>query len=246
MSSLKFDSDIDALKATVELSGVIGEWSQKTDIHWMFKAKSGAVLNWWSTKKTLNFQGKTETKDEFQKAFEKACDGEAPKQRATPALKKANKKTKIFVVHGHDSVALDQLELILRRLDLDPYILQSNDAESKTIVEALEKQIYEESAFGIILMTPDDYGYPKTKGEVERQPRARQNVILEMGMLMASLGREKMVILKKGALELPSDIGGVIYQEFNEHVKEVAVQLARRMAKSGIDIDDSLVLSVGS
>src|SRR5690606_22259487 len=122
---------------------------------------------------------------------------------------------KIFIVHGHDTQALEQLELILRRLGLDPFILQNNDGGGNTIIEALEQQIYQEAAFGIVLMTPDDYGYAKTKGDEATQPRARQNVILEMGMVLASLGRERMAILKKGALEHPSDVDGVLRLDFN-------------------------------
>ena len=159
---------------------------------------------------------------------------------ATPTK---NERTKIFVVHGHDTHALEQLELFLRRLELDPYILQNNDGESKTLIEALEQKIYKEAAFGIVLLTPDDYGYPKSKTNQDRQPRARQNVILELGMVLASLGRERMVLLKKGALEIPTDVSGMIYLEFNEHVKEVAVKLATRMKGAGIQINDSLVQS---
>ena len=38
--------------------------------------------------------------------------------------------------------------------------------------------------------------------------RARQNVILELGMLLVRLGRKRVAILHKGSLELPSDITG--------------------------------------
>ena len=141
---------------------------------------------------------------------------------------------------------MEQLELVLRRLGLDPFILQNNDGHSRTLIEALEMRIYDEAAFGIVLMTPDDYGYPKSNNDAERQPRARQNVILEMGMILASLGRGKMVILKKGNLELPSDVHGIIYLEFNEHVKEVAVKLATRMKSAGISISESLITTVSA
>ena len=35
--------------------------------------------------------------------------------------------------------------------------------------------------FGIVLMTPDDKGYADRDGSQATQPRARQNVVLEMG-----------------------------------------------------------------
>ena len=122
-------------------------------------------------------------------------------------------------------------------LGLDPYILQNNDGESKTLIEALEQRIYKEAAFGIVLLTPRRLWLSEEQNDdKDRQPRARQNVILELGMVLASVGREHMVLLKKGALELPTDVSGVIYLEFNEHVKEVAVKLATRMKGAGIRI----------
>ena len=66
-------------------------------------------------------------------------------------------------------------------------------------IEALERQIGKEpeAKFGIILMTPDDVGYASRDGSEKAQPRARQNVVMEMGMLLASLTRDKVVILVK-------------------------------------------------
>ena len=127
------------------------------------------------------------------------------------------------------------------RLGLTPFILQNADGESKTIIEALEQNIYREAAFGIVLLTPDDFGYSKAAGETEKQPRARQNVILEMGMVMAALGRQKMVILKKGALEMPSDANGILYIEFNDHVREIVPKLAQRLQGAGFQIDSKKI-----
>ena len=60
---------------------------------------------------------------------------------------------KIFVVHGHDRDTRDDLELVLRRLGLEPFILQNADGGSKTIIEALEQNIYRDAAFGVVLLT---------------------------------------------------------------------------------------------
>lgn len=247
----KFRGTYQDLQDKVLLTGINGQWRELDNGQKQYKTDDNAVLNWWETNKTINFQGPNDVKQELENAFHAADTVEGSSQ--TVSLKttvKSNNtpdnKTKIFVVHGHDQTSLEQLELVLRRLGLDPYILQNNDGQSKTLIEALEKHIYEEAAFGIILMTPDDYGYPKNKTNEDRQPRARQNVILEMGMVMASLGRDKTVILKKGNLESPSDVNGIIYLEFNEHVKEVAVKLANRMKGAGIEIADSLITSAAA
>ena len=237
--AIEYHEGIDALRALVDARGVRGEWSDDGNGKYTFKSQRKGTLNYWPHKGTVQCQGKAEQKAELEAIFESG--GVEMSSPISPAAN--DEKTKIFVVHGHDTHALEQLELVLRRLGLDPYILQNNDGESKTLIEALEQQIYKEAAFGIVLLTPDDYGYPKNKSDEDRQPRARQNVILELGMVLASLGRDRTVLLKKGALELPTDVNGVIYLEFNEHVKEIAVKLAARMKGAGIEIDDSLIHS---
>lgn len=246
-SNNKFRGTYEELQDKVLLTGINGEWKELNNGQKQYKTEDGATLNWWESSKTVQFQGANDVKLEFENAFNGV---ESLKTQDNPtiktSIKKPDSKTKIFVVHGHDQTSLEQLELVLRRLGLDPYILQNNDGQSKTLIEALEKHIYEEAAFGIILMTPDDYGYPKNKTNDDRQARARQNVILEMGMVMASLGRDKTVILKKGNLESPSDVSGIIYLEFNDHVKEIAVKLANRMKGAGIDIQDSLITSAAA
>lgn len=236
-----FHDGIGALKDLVGAAGIVGEWAEEGGGKHVFRSREKAILNYWPAKGTVQYQGKPEAQAPLKAIFANGAPA-VP----TPAAKPVDAKTKIFVVHGHDNNALEQLELILRRLGLDPYILQNNDGGSNTIIEALEQQIYIEAAFGIVLMTPDDFGYAKAKGDDASQPRARQNVILELGMVLASLGRNRMVILKKGALETPSDVDGVLRLEFNDHVKEVAVKLARRMKAAGIEIDDALIVGSGA
>ncbi|OWJ76898.1 hypothetical protein CDV49_13465 [Haematobacter genomosp. 1] len=168
--------------------------------------------------------------------LERLCDGGVMAPVAKP-----ERTAHIFIVHGHDEPARNDLELVLRRLGLDPFILQNEGGGGLTLVEALERSIYEQSAFGIVLMTPDDYGYRRDQTEADRRPRTRQNVILEMGMVMASLGRQRMAILKKGNLEIPSDADGIIRLEFNERVQEIVPALVQRLEQAGIQIDHTKI-----
>lgn len=240
--AIKFHDGIEELRRLIDASGVKGDWSEDDSGKHTFKSQRKGILNYWPHKGTIQCQGKKEPKAELEGLF--VSDEAESSPETVTALK--DERTRIFVVHGHDTHALEQLELVLRRLGLDPYILQNNDGESKTLIEALEQKIYKEAAFGIVLLTPDDFGYPKSKTDEDRQPRARQNVILELGMVLASLGRQRLVLLKKGALEMPTDVSGIIYLEFNEHVKEVAVKLATRMKNAGIEIDDTLIHSAAA
>ena len=233
----KFHGDLNELQAVVEATGRSGEWRDQPNGH-SFRAKTGEVLNWWPGKGTILCQGANQ--DAFRADLDKVLGG------AQPAIVVPAKAAKIFVVHGHDRDARDQLELVLRRLNLEPFILQNNDAGGKTIIEALEQNIYKESAFGIVLLTPDDYGYTKHEAEADRKPRARQNVILEMGMVMAALGRDRMAILQKGALERPSDTDGILRIEFNGHVREAVPKLVQRLQASGFDIDGAMIAAASA
>jgi len=56
-------------------------------------------------------------------------------------------------------------------------------------------------------------------------------------MLISSLRRPNVAILKKGHLEVPSDADGILYIGFNDHVKETVPRLAERLNHAGFKID---------
>jgi predicted nucleotide-binding protein len=64
-------------------------------------------------------------------------------------------------------------------------------------------------------------------------------VVLELGVLLSRLGRKRVAILLKDQanMERPSDIQGLVYIPFPEHVEDAKVTLAKEMKAQGIDID---------
>lgn len=144
---------------------------------------------------------------------------------------------KVFVVYGHDERARNDLEAMLRRWRLEPLILDQLPSGGQTIIEKLES-VRGEAMFAVVLSTPDDEGHRAGHPE-EKTLRARQNVVLELGMMLAVLGRHKVAILLKdqALIERPSDIQGLIYLPFKDAVKEAALSLAKEMNAQGIKID---------
>lgn len=227
-----FHGSIEELKNALLVAGIEGEWEEKPNRCWRFKRRDRAGLNWSETTNNIWFDGPQPAKEDLAAAIGSVLAG---------GKKSADASTSqqiIFVVHGHDTVAKEQLELVLHKLGLQPYVLQNTDGGGLTIIESLERMIGKNAAssFGIVLLTPDDVGYSKKDGETEAKPRARQNVILEMGMLLASLTRDRVAILQKGFVEHPSDVNGIIYIPFNDHVKEAVPKLASRLQGAGIRI----------
>ncbi len=155
----------------------------------------------------------------------------------SPSAAQPKPSRKVFVVYGHDTHAKTQLEAMLRRWDLDPLILDQLPSEGQTVIEKLEKYTQGDVSFAVVLATPDDEGNIVGKQD-ERKLRARQNVVLELGLLLSKLGRARVAILLKSQekMERPSDIQGLIYLPFTDDVAETKVQLAKEMEKQGISI----------
>lgn len=147
---------------------------------------------------------------------------------------------KIFVVYGHDEIARTQLEALLRRWDLEPIILDQQASGGQTIIEKLE-EYGSDVGYAIVLATPDDEG--KAKTETAYKSRVRQNVVLELGMFLAKLGRKRVAILLKEAtdFEKPSDIQGLVYIPFQDRVEEVSISLIRELARQGYKIDTTKI-----
>lgn len=189
----------------------------------------GAIVNVFDAG-TFNIQGRNTD------AVYVALGGTGP--AAEEPATNAPRKTKVFVVYGHDRACRDQLEAMLRRWQLEPLILDQLPTEGQTVIEKLEAAIAEVH-FAVVLATPDDVGFRATQPD-ERAFRARQNVVLEMGMLLAKLGRERVAILLKQqeTMERPSDIQGLIYIPFTDDIaREAGVLLAKAMDEQGFRID---------
>lgn len=200
---------------------------------------NGEIFNVFDTGK-ISIQGK---RSPLSDEIRQAASGSVTAQQATAAplaveLASSSPTTTIFIVYGHDGLARDSLDLLLRRFGLNPIILQHIPASGDTIIEKLEQYIGQRGSTGYacVLLTPDDEGHKAGIPE-ERQYRARQNVVLELGMVLARLGRRNVAILHKGSVELPSDISGLIYIPFKERVDEVRAKLFQQLRAAGYTVN---------
>jgi Predicted nucleotide-binding protein containing TIR -like domain len=149
------------------------------------------------------------------------------------------KKNSVFIVHGHDEGAKQSVARFLERLGIEPVILQEQINKGMTVLEKFEV-FADRAAFAVVLMTPDDKGYP-VNGESEARLRARQNVILELGYFASKLGRDKTLVLTKGDLELPSDVFGLVYEKM-DHGEGWKMRLARELKAANFEIDMNKVI----
>ena len=146
---------------------------------------------------------------------------------------------KIFIVHGHDEAAKHKIARFVDDLDLTATILDEQPSMGQTIIDKFEEHA-NEAGFAIVLLTADDVGAPEDKTD-ELKPRARQNVILELGYFLQGLGRERIRVLYEEGVELPSDIYGISYVLMDEY-GAWKMKLAQEIASADITVDMNKLL----
>ena len=139
----------------------------------------------------------------------------------------------VFIVHGHDEQAKESSARFIEKLGLNAVILHEQANEGQTIIEKLEK--HTDAAYAVVLFTPDDVGASSISPE-NLQPRARQNVLVELGYMAAKIGRSRVCVLRKGNVEIPSDFLGVLYIDIDA-AGAWRLTLAKELKVAGLNVD---------
>ena len=146
---------------------------------------------------------------------------------------------KVFIVHGHDQLVKSEVTRFAENLGLEAVILDEKPGGGLTIIEKFEKYA-SNASFAIVLLTPDDVGAPKDRQD-DLKPRARQNVIFEIGYFFKGLGRGRVCAMSKEEVEFPSDLNGVSYV-FLDSNSGWKLKLFQEMEAVGLSVNsDGLV-----
>ena len=141
---------------------------------------------------------------------------------------------KVFVVHGRDEGTKQTVTGVIKQLGLGAVVLGDQPSKGRTVIEKFEEEA-EEVGFAVVLLTPDDEGRLRGK-DIELKPRARQNVIFELGYFARTLGRDRVCALMKEDVEIPSDYSGVMYISMDDP-GAWKLELTRELREAGFDVD---------
>lgn len=195
------------------------------------KLVNGGVVNVYATG-TVDIQGKEPARSQLRSLLPiKNAEATQPYAKAPSAPPK-----NVFIVYGHDEHTRNEWEACLRKWELNPIIFEQETSQGNTIIEKLFR-LKESADFAVVLATPDDFRY-ENGHEEDKKPCVRQNVALELGMMLATFGAEKVAILLKDPdrIEKPSDINGLIYIPLT-NASQAKIDLAKEMNKQGFKID---------
>ncbi|MGI5450960.1 TIR domain-containing protein [Streptomyces sp. CA-243310] len=152
----------------------------------------------------------------------------------------------VFVVHGRDEQARDAVFAFLRALDLRPLewetLVAGTGSASPYLGDVIGHAVRRARA-ALVLMTPDDVVslHPglRTEHEVGAAGglQARPNVLLELGMTLASYP-DRTVIVKAGAQREVTDLGGRNFVQLDGG-PACRRKIADRLRSAGCRVDDT-------
>lgn len=87
---------------------------------------------------------------------------------APPQPAKGEGKTRVFIVHGHDTNRREAVARFVEQLSFEAVILADQPDQGQTIIEKFEA--HTDVAYAIVVMTPDDMGGAKG-GRAQARPR---------------------------------------------------------------------------
>lgn len=159
---------------------------------------------------TSDFNGAIQNfNSQFLEYFEKVLQDivNANPEIETGKVQKVEGNT-VFIIHGHDNEIKVEVQLLLTRAGVNNLVLHEQADIGRTIIDKLVEES-SNSNYAIALLSPDDKLDDGTL-------RARQNVILEIGYFIGRLGKERVRILRKGDIEIPSDLHGILYENYDK------------------------------
>jgi len=163
---------------------------------------------------------------------------ETEPEASVPAVSSGEADDRVLIVYGRNEEAKEKVARFLMKLQLEPILLDEQAARGRTLIEKFETQW--PVAFVVVLLTGDDVGglAPEPR---KLRPRARQNVIFELGFSIAKLSRERVCALYEEGVELPSDIHGVEYKLLDAAGAWKA-KLAKELHEAGLRFDPVRIL----
>lgn len=134
----------------------------------------------------------------------------------------------VFIIHGHDNELKREIQLLLQNAGINNVVLHEQVDKGRTIIDKLIGET-ESAGYAVALLTPDDL-------TDQGLQRARQNVILEIGYFIGKLGKERIRMITKGDIEIPSDLQGILYEKFDPS-GAWKIKLLKEIQAVGIYVD---------
>ncbi len=177
------------------------------------------------------WSGITQAKSLVNAAIQEVVDYEL-NEPVSDTVSATSASRKAFVVHGRDNEMKEAVARFLERLGFSAIVLHEQASGGATVIEKIENN--SDVGFAVVLLSPDDVGGLAAEPH-DLRPRARQNVLLELGYFLGKLGRSRVVAIMRTKLEIPSDFEGVVYVPFDGEGWKLSI--VRELKNLGYEVD---------
>jgi hypothetical protein len=136
---------------------------------------------------------------------------------------------RLLIIHGRSDDRYRLVNWISRELEGsigDLVVMFDEFGVGKTMPQKFEDLASEVDA-AIAIATPDDVGGLATESPEDYEPRARENVWLEVGWFWGRLGSDKVMILRKGNTKIPSDLEGLEIYPYDTDPSQVGDKIRK-------------------
>ena len=144
-------------------------------------------------------------------------------------------KQSVFLAYGHNESVKLAVGDFLRQNGLRVLELGRVAQHGDSILGSVERYI-PRARFAVVLFTADDEGYALRDGRAKSCKRARQNVVFELGYLLAKLGKRRVRVLVEEGVEIPTNYSGMLYIPLDPD-RAWRTSLVRELRLSGINLN---------
>lgn len=167
--------------------------------------------------------GETTAESEAPPALAPRSSPAAPEEQAEAATPTAHRQ--FFVAHGRNHEPLQQLQKILKDLDI-PYVVAEDEPNVGRPISQKVADLIKSCSAGIFIFTGDEEFHDKDGNTVLRP---RENVVYELGAASLQYG-QRIVIFKEKGVTFPSDFRDLGYIEFEkDNLQAKSMELLREL-----------------
>ena len=136
--------------------------------------------------------------------------------------------TKILLIHGRSNDWLLVKDFVEKQLSIETIVMKEVFSQGRSLPEKFEQLAFPVRG-AIVIATPDDLGKAAIdsngvlieKNNIELSSRARQNIWLEYGWIWGALGRDRILLITKRDVEVPSDLKGIEFYNYRNNPNEI-------------------------
>jgi predicted nucleotide-binding protein len=140
------------------------------------------------------------------------ANGTTPAERDPTGAAAPARTRQVLLAHGRDERWKQAVEHLLEQAgEHELRIVNQRSGEHGRLADALDEEPTTASRYAVVLLTADDVGGPRLESDSEPffSTRAHQEVVFQMGFLVAALSPGRVCVLYEDGVELPYDLEGV-------------------------------------